>query len=107
MPKWPPASGPPRKVFGVCIAALMQGEDAPRRHEGHEGKNGLRSLRVGVVNYRERATWRNSRILSGSLSPGRRSTPDETSTAVAPEIRTASGKSSAVSPPDSIHGRCH
>ena len=47
---------------------------------------------------RLRATARKARILSGSLSPGRRSTPEETSTAVAPEIRTASGSSSAVEP---------
>src|ERR1051325_8885896 len=56
---------------------------------------------------RLRATARNSRIFAGSLSPGRRSTPDETSTALAPEIRTASGRSAALSPPDSIQKSFH
>jgi hypothetical protein len=41
------------------------------------------------------------------LSPGERSTPEETSTAPAPETRTASGSSAAVRPPDSIHGSRH
>ena len=36
--------------------------------------------------------------------PGRVSTPEETSTAAEPEIRTASGSSAAFRPPDSIHG---
>src|SRR3954451_17338539 len=48
-------------------------------------------LRASVVNQSVRATFRNSRILSGSLSPGRRSTPEDTSTALAPEAATASG----------------
>src|ERR1700741_3024655 len=50
-----------------------------------------------------RAAARKARILSRSFSPGRLSTPEETSTDSAPEIRTASGNSSAVKPPDSIH----
>src|ERR1700751_996435 len=52
-----------------------------------------------------RAAARNAPILSRSFSPGRLSTPEETSTTVAPETRPASGKSSAVKPPDSIHSR--
>src|SRR5262249_59879001 len=52
-----------------------------------------------------RAAARKALILSRSFSPGRFSTPEETSTAVAPEMRTASGNSSAVKPPDSIHTR--
>src|ERR1700730_16579643 len=52
-----------------------------------------------------RAAARKAAILSRSFSPGRLSTPEETSTAAAPEMRTASGRSSGVSPPDSIHGR--
>src|ERR1700745_27759 len=38
-----------------------------------------------------RAAARKARILAGSFSPGRLSTPEETSTAAAPETRTASG----------------
>src|SRR3984893_4113126 len=49
-----------------------------------------------------RAAARKALILPGSFSPGRLSTPEETSTAAAPEMRTASGNSSAVNPPDSI-----
>src|SRR5262249_19155585 len=52
-----------------------------------------------------RAAARKARILARSFSPARLSTPEETSTAAAPEIRTASGSNSAVSPPDSIHGQ--
>src|SRR5712691_3978007 len=51
-----------------------------------------------------RAAARNAAILSRSFSPGRCSTPEETSTAAAPEICTASGRISAVNPPESIHG---
>src|ERR1700733_9331203 len=53
-----------------------------------------------------RLAWaRNSRILAGSLTPGRVSTPDETSTALAPEMRTASARLPAWRPPDSIQGK--
>src|ERR1700730_11583016 len=52
-----------------------------------------------------RAAARKAAILPRFFSPGRLSTPEDTSTAAAPEMRTASGNSSAVSPPDSIHGQ--
>src|SRR6516225_6488744 len=78
MPKWPRSSGSPRRVFGTCIA---------------------------VPHPSAWAAARKARILSRSFSPGRLSTPEETSTDAAPEIRTASGNSSAVKPPDSIHWR--
>src|ERR1700730_10075643 len=54
---------------------------------------------------RARAAARKAAILPRFFSPGRLSTPEDTSTAAAPEMRTASGNSSAVSPPDSIHGQ--
>src|SRR6266403_2115116 len=54
---------------------------------------------------RARAAARKAAILPRFFSPGRLSTPEDTSTAAAPEMRTASGNISAVSPPDSIHGR--
>src|SRR6516164_9449127 len=50
-----------------------------------------------------RAAARKARILRRSFSPGRLSTPEETSTAFAPEISAASVRISAVNPPDSIH----
>ena len=46
-----------------------------------------------------------ARTRSGSLNPGRLSTPDDTSTCSAPDSRTASATLSGVSPPASIHGR--
>src|SRR5262249_30247984 len=52
-----------------------------------------------------RAAARKALILSRSFSPRPFSTPDETSTGGAPERRIASGNSSAVKPPDSIHTR--
>src|ERR1700741_3582842 len=51
------------------------------------------------------AAARKARILLRSFSPGRLSTPEDTSTALAPEMRTASGNISAVNPPDSIHSQ--
>ena len=44
-------------------------------------------------------------ILLTFFSPGRSSTPDETSTIGAPEMRTASTRLSAVNPPASSQGR--
>src|SRR5690348_10154582 len=51
-----------------------------------------------------RAARMKARILPGSLSPGARSTPEETSTPRAPVIAIASMTLPAFSPPDSIHG---
>src|SRR6185312_6518878 len=50
------------------------------------------------------ALARNARTLAGSFSPGLRSTPEETSTASAREILTASARFSGLSPPESIQG---
>src|SRR5262249_41432197 len=51
-----------------------------------------------------RAARMNARIVSGSFSPGARSTPDETSTAGARVIRNASATLSASRPPESMNG---
>src|SRR5262245_44232182 len=51
-----------------------------------------------------RAARINARILSGSFSPGPRSTPDDTSTPGARVIRRASDTLSASRPPDSMKG---
>ena len=51
-----------------------------------------------------RALAMNARISAGSFTPRSRSTPDDTSTAVAPVIRIASATLSTVSPPARIHG---
>src|SRR5581483_4318793 len=51
-----------------------------------------------------RAARTKARILSGSFSPGARSTPDDTSTAGARVTRIASATLPASSPPDSMNG---
>src|SRR3989338_6446133 len=54
--------------------------------------------------YSAAATLRNSRIFSALLRPGATSTPEETSTALAPLARTASATFAAASPPPSSQG---
>src|SRR5882672_3387093 len=51
-----------------------------------------------------RATRIKSRIISGSLTPGERSTPEDTSTPPARVTRTASATLSALSPPETMNG---
>src|SRR6185437_11258669 len=51
-----------------------------------------------------RAALTKARIFSGSFSPGARSTPDDTSTAPARVIATASPTLAASRPPDSMNG---
>src|SRR5262249_10939604 len=51
-----------------------------------------------------RAAWMKLRILSRSLTPGARSTPDETSTPPVRVMRNASPTLAASSPPDSMCG---
>src|ERR1051326_5409940 len=95
------------------IAPAIKAEMAPRIRARSKGVAaiGVRCLHLFLASRQDtqrlRATARNSRIFAGSFSPGRRSTPDETSTALAPEIRTASARSAALSPPDSIQGSLH
>src|SRR5260221_12156694 len=78
----------------------------PRRQAGKtEGNGRARTQRVydlapGIAP----AAARKAAILAVSLTPGARSTPDDTSTAGAPVRRTASATFAAVRPPDSIQG---
>src|SRR5262245_1233858 len=66
----------------------------------HEPLATLRSAALAAL----RAARTNARILSGSFSPGARSTPEDTSTAGAFVIRSASATLPASRPPDSMNG---
>src|SRR5262252_4946742 len=68
--------------------------------DGHEPLATLRSLALAAL----RAARTKARILSGSFSPGARSTPEETSTPGADVIRSASATLLASRPPESRNG---
>ena len=86
MPKCPRSSGPVRKELGFCtVIALATFSCA----------DSLAAFRAARIN---------ALILSGSFSPGARSTPEETSTPGACVIRRASPTLPASSPPDSMNG---
>ena len=69
-------------------------------------RQGPAAKEVGVPIPRQavRALAMKARINAGSLTPRARSTPEETSTALAPVVRIASTTLSTVRPPASIHG---
>ena len=87
MPKCPRSSGPVRNELGCCTTVMPCSRV-------------LRPCALSAM----RAARTKARILSGSFSPGARSTPDDTSTAGARVIRSASATLPASSPPDSMNG---
>src|SRR5262249_18240188 len=64
--------------------------------------DGHARLATRGVSSASRAARMKARILSGSFTPGARSTPDDTSTAGARVIRSASATLPGSSPPDSM-----
>src|SRR5262249_38167497 len=68
--------------------------------DSHEPLATLRSLALAAL----RAARTKARILSGSFSPGARSTPEETSTPGAEVMRSASATLLASRPPESRNG---
>ena len=73
MPKWPRSSGPVRNELGCCTVMRRSSSCCPPQASRGVTRRAM-----------------NARILSGSFSPGARSTPEETSTAGAAVMRSAS-----------------